>query len=230
MTGANSPARTVVVGAMAGLATCAVYPALIVGRLPTLAAVVLAAAMGPLLTIASIGLREFLNLFRPRLTADLGAIFNALAAALLTAMLLVQFAVGIKTADEPPREAVAVWLGLDMAWDVYLGLGTLFFAINALGHPRLGRIVGALGLVSASGLLALNLYSFPTPPAGAGLPDFGPVTGGWYLLVSLLLLRSRRWVDEATRPPDGAHQATGDRTRTGCSSPDTTSRAACEVR
>lgn len=191
------PARTVTVGAVAGLATCLVYPALTVARPPEAVAVVLAAAMGPLLAIASWGLREFLNLERRRVTADLGAILNALASALLTAMLLVQLAVGMRTADHPTREAVGIWLGLDVAWDVYVGLGTLCFALGALRHPRLGRVVGGLGIVIAGGLLALNLATFPTPPANAGLVDLGPFVGGWYLLVTVLILRSRGWVRAA---------------------------------
>ena len=191
------PVRTVNVGIVAGLATCIVYPALIVGRPPETVAVVLAAGMGPLLAIASWDLRQFLDLNRPRLTADLGAMFNALAGVLLTAMLLVQLAIGIRTADQPTREAEAVWLGLDVAWDVYIGLGTLFFALNALTHPRLGRVVGSLGILIALGLLAFNLVTFPTPPANAGLIDLGPLIGGWYLLVTVLIIRSRTWVRQA---------------------------------
>jgi len=77
-------------GAVAGLCTCIVYPLMIFARLPTLGAVVLASSMGPLLGLASWGLREFINLDRPRPAATLGAISNTLAGALLTAMLLVQ--------------------------------------------------------------------------------------------------------------------------------------------
>jgi hypothetical protein len=191
------PVRTVTVGAAAGLATCLVYPTLTVAHPPLAIAVVLAAGMGPLLAVASWGLRQFLILHRPRLAADLGAMFNALAGALLTAMFLVQIAVGARTGDHPTREAEAIWLGLDVAWDVYVGLGTFCFAVGALSHPRLGRVVGWLGILIALGLLALNLATFPTPPANAGLVDVGPLIGGWYLLVTILLIRSRRWVREA---------------------------------
>ncbi len=197
----KDPERTVAVGALSGLATCIVYPALTVAQPPEAVALVLAASMGPLLAVASWGLRKFLDLHRPSLSADLGAMFNALAGALLTAMFLVQFAIGVRTGDHPTREAEAVWLGLDVAWDVYIGLGTLLFAINALYHPRLGRITGSLGVLIALGLLGFNLATFPTPPANAGLIDLGPFIGAWYLLVTVLVIRSRRWV----RQRAGAH-------------------------
>jgi hypothetical protein len=196
--------RIILVGALCGLAACAVYPILIFSDLPDAAAAALASAMGPLLGVASVGLREFLTVHRRTVAADLGAASNALAGALLTAMLLVQIAVGIRTGGKPSREAVAVWLGLDVAWDVYGGLGTLLFAFASLRHPRLGRIVGGAGIALAVLLLALNLWTFPTPPAEAGLIDVGPFVAAWYLVVAVLVLRSRRWASFAA----GAERAT----------------------
>jgi hypothetical protein len=67
-------------------------------------------------------------------------------------------------------------------------------------------IVGAAGVAIAVGLLALNLYTFPTPPAEAGLVDLGPAVGLWYLVVTVMLLSSLRWAraiiarDAAARP------------------------------
>lgn len=195
------PLPTLIAGFVAGLATCLVYPLLIALPLvfsppPDWLGVLLAAAMGPLLGIASWGLREFLNLERRRLSADLGAMSNALAGALLTAMLLVQLAIGQRTDDHPTVVGEAVWLGLDVAWDVYIGVGTLFFAWNAMRHPRLGRVVGGGGLAIAAGLLAFNLFTFPLPPANAGLVDLGPLVGFWYLVVTILGIRSLGWARE----------------------------------
>jgi hypothetical protein len=186
-------------GAAAGLATCAVYPLLILVPLPTLPTVLLASSMGPLLGVASWGFREFLNLERRRVAADVAAIANAIAGALFSAMILVQLAAGIRN-EHPGADTVSVWLGLDVAWDVYIGLGTLLFAICALRHPRLGLVVGIAGIVIATGLLALNLYTFPTPPANAGLVDLGPAVGLWYLVVTILLLSSLRWARSAIEP------------------------------
>jgi len=51
----------------------------------------------------------------------------------------------------------AVWLGLDVAWDAYLGLGTLCFALAMMKHPRFGRLLGIPGVVVSLALLLLNL-------------------------------------------------------------------------
>lgn len=161
--------------------------------LPLELTVVLASSMGPLLGCASWGLREFLTLHRRALAADLAVASNALAGALLTAMLLVQLAVGVRSSEGPGRDAVSIWLGLDVAWDIYVGLGTLLFGLAAVRHPRLGRLVGSAGVVIAVGLLVLNLYTFPTPPAEAGLVDLGPAVGLWYLVVTVMVLRSLKW-------------------------------------
>jgi hypothetical protein len=170
---------------------------MIFAPLPALVTVVLASSMGPLLGVASWGLREFLTLDRRTLAADLAAASNALAGALITAMLLVQFAVGIRSGDEPGSDAVSIWLGLDVAWDVYVGLGTLLFGVAALRHPQLGRLIGGAGIAIAVGLLALNLYTFPTPPANAGLVDLGPAVGLWYLVVTIRVLASLGWARSA---------------------------------
>jgi hypothetical protein len=181
-------------GAIAGLGTCVVYPLIIFVSLPTVVTAVLAASMGPLLGIASWGLREFIHADRPRTAASLAAASNALAGSLLTAMLLVQMAAGIRSGDRTHADVVSVWLGLDVAWDVYVGLGTLLFAVCALRHPRLGRVLGLAGIAIAAALLALNLYTFPTPPAAAGLVDLGPAVGLWYLAVTVAVFSSMSWV------------------------------------
>jgi hypothetical protein len=201
----DDPLAVIRWGAAAGLATCVVYPLMIFVPLPALPTVLLASSMGPLLGIASWGLREFLNLEKRRRASDLAALSNALAGALFSAMILVQLAAGRRN-EHPGTDAVSIWLGLDVAWDVYIGLGTLLFAVCALRHPRLGVIVGVAGVAIAAGLLALNLYTFPTPPAEAGLVDLGPAVGLWYLVVTVMLLWSLRWAraiiarDAAARP------------------------------
>jgi hypothetical protein len=109
-------------------------------------------------------------------------------------MLLVQLAVRARVSGgEVPPELIAVWLGLDVAWDVYVGLGTGLFALAMLHHPRFGATFGIAGVLIAAVLLALNLGTFPTPPADAGLFDAGPLVGLWYVAVSVQAWRSLGW-------------------------------------
>ena len=182
-------------GVAAGFGTCVVYPLLIFAPLPDVLTVTLAALMGPLLGVSSWGLREFITVHRRSVLTDLGVASNALAGALLTAMLLVQIAVGERAGGQRvSSELVGVWLGLDVAWDVYVGLGTLLLAIAMWKHPRLGAIPGGIGVLMAVLLLSLNFWTFPTPPGEAGLFDAGPLVALWYLAVTILVLRSLSWV------------------------------------
>jgi hypothetical protein len=173
------------VGAIAGLWACVAYPAAVFLSLPFLATVVLAASFGPAIGVGCVGLWRLVQLHRPSVAAGAAAGLNGLAGALFTAMALVQMAVGHVTGGHTDRPLEAVWLGLDVAWDTYIGAGTALFGISMLRHPRFGRLFGASGIALGVGLLILNLYTFPAPPASAGLVDLGPFVGLWYLTVSV---------------------------------------------
>jgi hypothetical protein len=138
---------------------------------------------------------------------ELGAIFNSLAGALVTAMIIVQLAINYTTAP-PADEALIttlrhrIWdvvLGLDVAFDVFIGLATLFYSVNMIGDPRFGRIIGWLGVfTSVCILLGANIYFFPDPPYTHGFPHVGIFTGLWYLAVVLLIIRSRNIIPTAS--------------------------------
>ncbi len=190
--------RGVQVGIVAGFFTCLAYPILVFVPLPKPVTTALAACFGPALAVASFGLRRLLDCEKPRVSSGLGVLLNALGGALFSAMALVQMAVGYSLGSEKVSAQVrAIWLGLDVAWDAYIGLGTLCFALAMLRHPRFGRVFAFSGLAIAAGLLALNFYAFPTPPASAGLVDLGPAVGTWYLVVTIQMWRSLRWARES---------------------------------
>ena len=92
-----------------GLATSVVYPSLIFIPLPQLLTIALAAAVGPLLGIARIGLYRFLRIHQPSVSAPLAAACNFIGGALFSSMLLVQLAVGIRAGGLAiDRQVVAV--------------------------------------------------------------------------------------------------------------------------
>ena len=67
-------------------------------------------------------------------------------------------------------------LGLDMAWDVFLAIGTAMLAWNMRQHPPLrASPMRQPGLLLAIALLGLNLAAFPENPGRAGLIDLGPL-------------------------------------------------------
>lgn len=181
------------VAVVTGLGSLMIYSALAFLPLPRGGIVLVGAALGPLLGTASLGLAKLLQFPHRSVSAQLAAAFNFAASAIVTLMFLVQLAIKIRAPEYPP-ELVGVWLGLDVAWDVYLGLGTSLFALSMLRHPRFGFALGVPGLVVSVLLLVLNLYTFPTPPGDAGLVDLGPLVGLWYLAVFIQVWRSLRWI------------------------------------
>lgn len=197
-------------GIVTGFLATIIYPTLIFAPLPDRLAVALAALWGPMLMIASLALYHVLAAYRRTIAAQIAVISNALAGALVTAMLLVQGATekawtdaltqaGDETAKNLVRASGAItWevqLGLDVTWDVFISLGTFLFGLAMFSHPRFGKVVGSLGMVVGVSLFALNIWSFPTPPAEANLVDLGPAGGLWYFVVTLCLTSSLRWID-----------------------------------
>jgi hypothetical protein len=155
---------------------------------------IVASLFGPLIAGASVALYLLLAAERATLAGLLGAVANVAAAALVTAMVLVQLAVNDVEAGLSPALNDAfehVEFGLDLSWDVFLVAGTILFSCAMLADPRFGRRFAVPGIAVAAGLYVLNFATFPTPPASEGLVDLGPLVGLWYAAVSLQALRLR---------------------------------------
>ena len=201
--------RWVHVGIGAGLWATVAYPVMVFVPLPTRTlTVALAASFGPALAFASVGLHRFLAVHRDSVAAQAAAIANVVAGALVTAMILVQLQLRYARADAGPAPAEEasldtlvqwVWevvLGLDVAFDVFIGLGTALFGLAMWPHPAFGRVMGVTGIgIGAILVLGFNLYTLPALPRDAGLFDPGPVTGLWYLVATFLVIRGRGWME-----------------------------------
>jgi hypothetical protein len=99
--------------------------------------------------------------------------------------------------QQPDATIKAVWWGLDVAWDLYLGAGTILFGLAMFGRRGLGKWLGVPGVLISVVFLIFNIVTFPKPPDTAGLVDLGPLVGLWYLAVYVrlsvgsVLLKSR---------------------------------------
>jgi hypothetical protein len=191
---AASSVNAVRLGVVAGFVACLAYPLIAFVPLPMLATAAIAACFGPALAVSCYGLKGLLDLEKPIPSSALGLLLNALGGALFAAMALVQIALGNLVKDGKVFLALnGIWLGLDKAFDAYLGFGTIFFAVAMWSHPRFGRVFAVSGLAIGAGLILLNFYTFPSPPANAGLIDPGPAIGLWYLGVTIQMSRSLGW-------------------------------------
>lgn len=199
------------IGIAAGFLTSLFYPLLIFVEMPQLPTVFFAAFVGPLLSVASFGLYKFMKLHRKTATLQIAMVSNVIAGTIFNLMLIVQLArriemeayindatnaASIEMLQWISRGVHTVQAGLDVSWDIYIVIGTFLFAWNMLSHPRFGKIFGSAGILLSVLLIAFNLYTFPTAPMDAGLIDFGPFTGLWYLAVTVQILRSMKWVRE----------------------------------
>jgi hypothetical protein len=185
-----------IVSIVSGVMTVVTYALLSIISGPFRVGVILICTFGPLLATASLGLYHVLPHVENPITLQLAVVFNVLGAAIFTMMGLVQLSVHYQiqvlsqSSEIPAAFATtvdAVQLGLDVAWDVFISLGTLLFAFSMIMDARFGPIIGWSGILIAVALLILNLWAFPIPPANKNLVDLGPLLGLWYLTVTVFL-------------------------------------------
>ena len=187
------------IGIASGFLACIAHPLMVFVYLPRIPQVLLGASFGPALAVASVAQAHVLQARRYTPSLELAAICNALAGALVTAEIIVQLAINCSTASPADDQLASLFrdnlwdivLGLDVSFDVFIGLTTLLFAVNMMHDSRFGRIIGWAGVfVSVVMLFGANIYFFPDPPYTHGFPHVGLFTGLWYLAVVLLMVRS----------------------------------------
>lgn len=165
---------------------------------------VLAFAIGPVAVFGTLALSENLVRVYGTSTLRLGTIFLVIAFALLTLMLTMQQAIFteyqqlLEATAEPKALASLkasfalvnrIQLGADVAFDIFYSLGIIFVSSVLVRSKGFERVIGAYGVLAGTGLLVLNLWFFPTPPAVAGSIDLGPATIIWW--VALIVLDGR---------------------------------------
>ena len=194
-------------GMLCGFITMVIYPSMLLISLPVQLTLILACSFGFLLMIASIGLFQFISLNNKTVSLQLGILFNIIACCVVVMMFTIQLAL-FQSNQNPGFEITkemkhyifqfpnTIQLALDVVWDIFLGAGTVLLALNMFKHPRFGKVFSISGVLIAGALLALNIYSFPVPPAESGSIDLGPLVALWYLAVTIRIAISFKWVDE----------------------------------
>lgn len=203
-------------GAVCGILAVFAYgvPAA-VESLPDRVAIPLIFTFGPLLVVSAIGTYYFIKLHRNSLALQVGTVFQMLAGSLVTMMLCMQQSV-FSTFDRlaplkaDPATATAfktglqsgnaVQLGADVAWDLFIFPAMVLLGIAMWSHPKLGKIIGSIGIVIGAVGAVLNIWTFPTPPAEAELIDVGPLGALWFLTVAIMVLVGARHADKVTAP------------------------------
>lgn len=201
-----------------GIAATAVFLTKTFAPLPFKAHVFLCMAFGPLVAAGAPGMARYLKRGAESLLIDTAGRFAVIAGSFHLAMTCVQTTTlilmreRIAAADEIARPALrqildgvfTVQLGLCFCWDLFIALATLMFSIAMIrGGGRLAAL-GGLGMLLGTLFLSMKLWTYPIPPAEAGLFDLGPGLGAWYLLfASAILATARKVAAIETAQPGG---------------------------
>jgi len=147
-------------------------------------------------------LSQYVAIKRQSSANQLALLFAALAFTMVAAMISIQL--GVRTgidefiAGSPEQKEILtltkrstrlVDMGLDVAWDLFIGTALVFLGFAIAKHEHFGfrwAIPAALlGLL----LIIFNVKTFPWPPADEGLFDVGPAIGLFIIALSIRLLQ-----------------------------------------
>lgn len=192
------------IGITAGLLAGAMYLASVVLHLPAMLSRLFWIFLGPLISVAFLGVFAFPGWKRRSAALVVSTVFGVMAGALRLVFSAVQssnlFYIRRHMADaatDAEREAwsdiltgvFTVQAGINYAYDFFLDCGIILLAIPLWRTSRAGKILAAVGAAIAGTHFTAKLVTFPEPPAEAGLFDFGPAVS----LFVLVLLGWMAW-------------------------------------
>ncbi len=191
-----------------GIAATAVFLTKTFAPLPFKAHVFLCMAFGPMVAAGAPGMARYLKRGAESLLIDTAGRFAVIAGSFHLAMTCVQTTTlilmreRIAAADEIARPALrqildgvfTVQLGLCFCWDLFIALATLMFSIAMIRRGGRLAALGGMGVLLGTLFLGMKLWTYPIPPAEAGLFDLGPGLGAWYLLFASAILATAREV------------------------------------
>lgn len=121
-----------------------------------------------------------------------------LVAAMLAIQLAVRSGIEEQLANASPeqqellqqikRSVRLVDMGIDVAWDMFIGASLLFLSFALKGNKGYGLWWGITSAILAVSLIVLNVITFPWPPDSRDLFDIGPLVGVFIITVSGRLL------------------------------------------
>lgn len=211
----GSSRRMFIYGGLAGILSCVFYSLLFTvpveyAGFPVMASqpqIVIYFWAGPLMAVCGIlnsyAIYCILATERKGSMNRLAYLFSVIAFSFVTAMIMIQEAVRITisqrylgTADSIKQKLYqsiyialdGVDLGIDLAWDLFLGLSIILTGIVMLKHSRFKAWFGIPSILCGVLLLVLNAITAPIPPDARGLFDVGPFVGLYGLLLSVYMV------------------------------------------
>jgi hypothetical protein len=211
----------IILGGASGVAATLCYIAAVTVSFPPAAAYVVVMAWPVLSIVFLFALNRYLGRENQSHANHLALLFACLAFTLVALMISVQMAVTMgmdesiaAAAGSPDRVAQLqtirdsmrwVDLGIDVAWDIFIGTALLFLSAALFGHSGFGRWWGVSSGFLGAALIILNVSTFPWPPADRDLFDIGPVIGLYIILLSTrLIVLGRKMSHRGSEPAESA--------------------------
>lgn len=178
------------VGSINGATAVLLYFAAAFLPLPEALGYLTAFGFGPLLAVGFLGMGHHFRAGSAARLAEIAALFGQAGGFIVLIMLTVQQALfasmaSARTVPNPDTVALVntVQLGIDVAWDMAVGVAVVLFGLVWLSACRgLWRLLGLAGVVLGGLLIGFNLWFFPSPPVESGSVDWGPFVAIWLLL------------------------------------------------
>jgi len=204
----NSVSKT---GAIAGLLSIICYFGAAVLPLPQSIGNLLGFAFGPLIVVSYIGIYALWSQRNDGALIRISYVFGIIYGAIVTSLIFIQVANNMwhneymalaetenakETLSIIHRAVNRVQAALDVAFDIFVTVSVILLGIVLLKDSIASKIFGITGIMIATLLLVLNLYTFPDGPYEAGLFDAGPFLGLWYAaffiwMTAILFKKSR---------------------------------------
>jgi len=139
---------------------------------------------------------EYISIQNQSISNQLAFIFTCIAFILVSIMISIQLVVragmeeSIINASGIEKDTLLLisnslrWidLGVDLAWDMFLGLALFLLSMAIKGHEKFGIWWSFPLALLAIVLVVTNLFTFPNPPDAKGLFDVGPIIGTFIIV------------------------------------------------
>ena len=139
---------------------------------------------------------KYIAVYKQSFNNQLAFLFTGVAFIQVSIMIAIQLVVktgmeeSIINASGPEKDTLLLilaslrWvdLGVDLAWDLFLGIALLLLSLVIKGHPKFGFWWSIPLAILGIAVIATNLYTFPNPPDTRGLIDVGPLIGSFIII------------------------------------------------
>ena len=192
----NQNSNFYIIGGLCGIIGTLNY--IIVITLPFSPSITFSFAMSwPILTIIfAFSVYKYFAMYKQTISNQLAFLFTCIAFILVGIMLSIQLVVqtgleeSIINASGVEKDTLILiskslrWvdLGVDLAWDMFLGVALILLSFVIKRHPKFGLWWSIPLAILALAVVILNLFTFPNPPETMGVIDVGPIIGTFIII------------------------------------------------